>query len=71
MTTEVAAMTLRIEVTFSNGMKQELEIASVVFLRECKNQECLLKNFRTPDPRKAYCSYECQERAKYRRWQTR
>lgn len=40
MTTEVAAMTLRIEVTFSNGMKQEMEVASVVFLRECAWELC-------------------------------
>lgn len=70
-TAEVAARAMHIEVTLPNGVKQEMEVQAVVFLPPCKNPECTKERFRTPDPRKEYCSYECQERAKYRRWQTR
>lgn len=62
---------MRIELTLPDGTKQEMQVAAVVFIYHCKNSECVKKQFRTVDPRKEYCSYECQERAKYRRWQTR
>lgn len=37
--TEVAAM--RIEVTLTDGTKQEMHVAAVVFLPKCKNAEIL------------------------------
>lgn len=67
--TEVAAM--RIELTLTDGTKQEMQVAAVVYVPTCKNVECPTKEFRTVDPRREYCSYECQAHAKYRRWQTR
>lgn len=59
---------MRVELTLANGSTEIRDIAGIIFLPTCKNAECPKKEFRTTDPRKEYCSYECQERARYMRW---
>lgn len=63
-------MTLRIEVTFSNGMKQELEVNSVLYLRECAGPECPTR-FKTEYPHHVYCSNECAKDAANLRYKSK
>lgn len=60
---------MKVELQEHDGSVEVRDLAGIIYLPTCKNQDCVKKEFRTPDPRKEYCSYECQERAKYRRWQ--
>lgn len=61
---------MKVEIGLIDGSIEVYKDAVFVnFLFPCKNPECPKEEFRTNDPRKEYCSYECQERAKYRRWQ--
>lgn len=62
---------MRVELALHDGTTEIRDLAGVMYLPICKNPDCVKKEFRTNDPRKEYCSYECQERAKYRRWQQR
>lgn len=59
-----------VELTFPGGQKHLVEAQAVMFVPTCKFEDCG-REFRTPDPRKSYCCYECQEKAKYRRWKGR
>lgn len=60
---------MKVKVIEHDGSMEVRDVAAILFMPTCKNSDCTKKEFDTPDPRKEYCSYECQERAKYRRWQ--
>ena len=54
----MSAFPMRVEVTFSNGMRQIILAQAVVFVKECDH---CLKEFRTENRAKKYCEEKCGE----------
>jgi hypothetical protein len=58
-----AEIAMRVELTFSNGMKQTMEAQKVLFVLPCHFENCDRGEFKSPDPRQKYCDYKCSTKA--------
>lgn len=70
MIQEKLFMAKRVRLTFSNEVKQIIQAQVVEFELVCDFEDCR-KTFYDTWPTTVYCSDECQQKAKYRRWQKR